>query len=49
MSIPSKMKALITKETKTVQVEEVPVPALGDDDVLVKNETIALNPTDWKR
>lgn len=51
MSIPSKMKALITEETKTAKVEEIPVPEIDDDDddVLVKTEAIALNPTDWKR
>lgn len=49
MTIPSKMKALITEETKTAKVEEIPVPEIDDDDVLVKTEAIALNPTDWKR
>lgn len=43
------MKALITEETKTVKVEEIPVPEIDENDVLVKNEAIALNPTDWKR
>lgn len=30
-------------------VEEVLVPELGDNHVLVKTKAIALNPSDWKR
>lgn len=43
------MKSLITQETKTVAVEEIPVPEIDEDEVLIKNVAIALNPTDWKR
>jgi len=46
--IPSKMHALIVQEGKTVAVEEVPVPTLDDNDILIKVEAIAQNPTDWK-
>ncbi|KAK7694089.1 hypothetical protein QCA50_003665 [Cerrena zonata] len=48
MAVPTKMQALITKETKSVKVEEILVPEIDDNDVLIKNDAIALNPTDWK-
>lgn len=48
MSTPQTMKSLITQETKTVAVEEIPVPEIDEDEVLIKNVAIALNPTDWK-
>ncbi|THH20343.1 hypothetical protein EUX98_g8602 [Antrodiella citrinella] len=42
------MKAVITQAYKTVAVEDVPVPIIDDDEVLVKTTAIAQNPTDWK-
>lgn len=36
-------------QTKTVAVEEKPVPEIGDNELLVKVECAAVNPTDWKR
>ena len=42
------MKALVTQEGKPVKLEEVPVPALDENEVLVKVHSIAQNPTDWK-
>ncbi|KAI0070948.1 NAD(P)-binding protein [Panus rudis PR-1116 ss-1] len=43
--IPTTMKALIQgKGTATVQ--EIPIPQINDDEILVKNVTVALNPTD---
>ncbi|KAI0070946.1 GroES-like protein [Panus rudis PR-1116 ss-1] len=42
------MKALITQADRTAKVEEVPVPEIADDEVLVKNVAVALNPTDYK-
>ena len=47
--IPKTMKALITQADKTAKVEEVPVPAIDDSEVLVKVVALAQNPTDWKR
>ncbi|KAF8603438.1 GroES-like protein [Ceratobasidium sp. AG-I] len=46
--IPQTMRALVVQESKTVKVEEVPVPALEENEVLVKVHSIAQNPTDWK-
>ncbi|TCD67256.1 hypothetical protein EIP91_000333 [Steccherinum ochraceum] len=48
MSIPATMKAVITQADKTIAVEEVPVPTIDDDEVLVKVTANAQNPTDWK-
>lgn len=43
------MKAIIVDEGKTASVhKDVPVPKLRDDYVLVKVNSVALNPTDWK-
>lgn len=46
-SIPSTMKAIKITETHTAEIEEVPVPRLREDYVLVKVRAVALNPTDW--
>ena len=48
-SIPQTMKAVITQADKTIAVQDVPVPSIDDDEVLVKTTAIAQNPTDWKR
>ena len=47
--IPKTMKALITQSNETAKVEEVPVPEIDDNEVLVKVVALAQNPTDWKR
>lgn len=47
-TIPQTMRAVITQADKTIAVEEVPVPLIDDDEVLVKTTAIAQNPTDWK-
>ncbi|GBE89406.1 Zinc-type alcohol dehydrogenase-like protein [Sparassis crispa] len=47
-AVPATMKALLVQEGKKVAVKEVPVPTVGDDDILVKNVAVAQNPTDWK-
>ena len=39
----------VTPQNKTVAVEEKPVPEIGDNELLVKTEYLAVNPTDWKR
>lgn len=46
-SIPGTMKAIKITETHTAEIEEVPVPRLREDYVLVKVRAVALNPTDW--
>ena len=43
------MKALVTQANKTAKVEEIAVPTIDDDEVLVRTVAIAQNPTDWKR
>ncbi|TKA27003.1 hypothetical protein B0A50_05194 [Salinomyces thailandicus] len=45
---PSKMKAIKVVEKGKAELQEVPVPKLKDDYVLVKVKAVALNPTDWK-
>lgn len=30
-------------------VKDHPVPAVGNDDILIKTTSVAQNPTDWKR
>ncbi|KZT68234.1 GroES-like protein [Daedalea quercina L-15889] len=47
-AVPKMMKALIVKPGPTVAIEEVAVPLVGDDDILVKVAATAQNPTDWK-
>ncbi|TKA78874.1 hypothetical protein B0A55_03821 [Friedmanniomyces simplex] len=45
---PSKMKAIKVVEKGKAEIQEVPLPKLRDDYVLVKVKDVALNPTDWK-
>ena len=44
---PSKMKAIKVVQKGKAEIQEVPLPKLRDDYVLVKVKDIALNPTDW--
>ncbi|CAE6445640.1 unnamed protein product [Rhizoctonia solani] len=46
-SIPQTMKALTVQEGKQVKLQEVPVPTLGPNEVLVRVHSVAQNPTDW--
>lgn len=47
--IPKTMKALAGGDSKgTATVREMPVPTLDDNEVLIKVEFAAQNPTDWK-
>lgn len=48
-AIPETMKALVIQEDKTAKVQDIPVPEIKDDEVLVKVVAVAQNPTDWKR
>lgn len=41
------MKAIKTVDGHKAELQDVPVPKLRDDYVLVKVKAIALNPTDW--
>ncbi|KAK0642202.1 putative zinc-binding oxidoreductase ToxD [Cercophora newfieldiana] len=42
------MKAIKMTGPRAAEIQEVPIPALRDDYVLVKVKAVALNPTDWK-
>ena len=46
------MKAAVVPEsvveTKLAEVKEIPKPTIGDDQILIKAEAAAVNPTDWK-
>ncbi|WRT67069.1 uncharacterized protein IL334_004035 [Kwoniella shivajii] len=47
--IPQTMKALVQQDKENwIAVQEIPVPKLDENEVLVKVEYIAQNPTDWK-
>jgi NADPH:quinone reductase-like Zn-dependent oxidoreductase len=56
MSVPSTHRALTvvergdqaTNRPGRVEVQELPVPALREDSVIVRVKSVALNPTDWK-
>lgn len=41
------MKAIKVVEKGKAEIQEVPVPRLRDDYILVKVKNVALNPTDW--
>lgn len=42
------MKALVTQGKGSASVQEIPVPSIDDDEILVRNVAVAQNPTDWK-
>ncbi|WWD15642.1 hypothetical protein CI109_100064 [Kwoniella shandongensis] len=49
VQIPKTMRALVQEDkAMKVSVKEIPVPEIADDEVLVKVEYAAQNPTDWK-
>ena len=43
------MKALVVQGPKVAIVQEVLVPVITDDEILVKVVAAAQNPTDWQR
>ncbi|CAE6477090.1 unnamed protein product [Rhizoctonia solani] len=47
-SLPQTMNALTVQEGKKVKVEEIPVPTLEPNEVLIRVHSVAQNPTDWK-
>ncbi len=47
MSIPSQQTAAVTG-TDSLIIKEVPVPSIKPNEILVKIEAAAINPTDWK-
>lgn len=51
MSIPTTQKALYLESARgawRVGTNDVPTPAPGSDELLVRVESSALNPVDWK-
>jgi NADPH:quinone reductase-like Zn-dependent oxidoreductase len=40
--------ALIPSATAQLEVGEVPYPELGEDELIIKNYVVAVNPVDWK-
>lgn len=45
--LPKTMKAIKVVDVGNAQIQDVPLPQLRDDYVLVKVHAVALNPTDW--
>jgi len=41
------MKAAVFEAVKVVKVKEVPIPEIGDDDVLIKVKLTGICGTDW--
>lgn len=48
LSSQSIMKALVIKEPRQDSGYNVPIPAIDEDEILVRVIAVALNPTDWK-
>ncbi|PWZ02354.1 GroES-like protein [Testicularia cyperi] len=48
MSSQGNMKAIVALGDKKAGVKEVAIPKLGDDEILIRNRVVTLNPTDWK-
>ena len=44
----SKNQAVIVQKAGEAKVQEIAIPKLRDDYILVKTKAVALNPTDWK-
>lgn len=48
MSLPKEMKAITYSKMGSASVNTIPLPELRPSYILIKVETVALNPTDWK-
>lgn len=44
---PTTMKAIKVVEAGKAEIQDVPLPKMRDDYILVKVKSVALNPTDW--
>ncbi|KXX78209.1 Zinc-binding alcohol dehydrogenase domain-containing protein cipB [Madurella mycetomatis] len=49
MSTAKNLVAVVTALKSSLTIEERPIPTPGPNEVLIRNEVIALNPIDWKR
>lgn len=47
MSLPTSMNAVVMGDGK-LELKEVPLPAIDEESILVKNIAVAANPADWK-
>ena len=46
--LPHQQRAIKVVEASSIQLEkDVPLPALEDEDILVRVHCVALNPFDW--
>lgn len=45
--LPRTMKAIKVVGIDKAEVQDVPLPKMRDDYILVKVHAVALNPTDW--
>ena len=45
--LPKTMKAIKVVEPGKAEIQDVPLPRMRDDYILVKTKCVALNPTDW--
>jgi D-arabinose 1-dehydrogenase-like Zn-dependent alcohol dehydrogenase len=45
--MPELMKAAVFEDIGVIKVKEVPVPEIGDDDVLIKVKLTGICGTDW--
>ena len=45
--MPNMMKAAVFEAVKTIKVKEVPIPEIGDEDVLIKVVNTGICGTDW--
>ncbi len=48
MSLPKVMKAIIFRSRGSASIESIPLPPLRPTHLLIKVNSVALNPTDWK-
>ena len=46
--IPKTMKAYVVSSLGKASIQDVPLPYIGPDEVLIKNYAAAQNPTDWQ-
>ncbi|KAJ3529769.1 hypothetical protein NM688_g7808 [Phlebia brevispora] len=48
LTIPKTMKALVTQADHMAAVQDISVPTIEEDEILVRTVAVAQNPTDWK-
>ena len=48
MSYPTTHRAVTVVEKGKVSIQEKQLPVLGEENILVRVRSVALNPADWK-